>query len=517
MRTRQIAGTTAFLIAVLGSFPIRADVPVRVISSQKKLTEGVEIGVFHRVNSDADFLKVERTGRFDSRGACEVQLPAGRYRFEALAANEGSLLCIRSVEINVGDEPVMVQLPNAILARAKCLHKGKLLKILQLAVRSLGGRSEARLQTSRRINAAKIYASAHEKLNISFVGYGNNALVSGSASIEVEETIEIVAGGDGWHATKIQLHKDSERMALARASLVFPASEVVIPVSEDTSIVSNRAVIRLRYELRNRKGHRLVTLNSFLDLSNREEFSIGGPLRESTWATVLSKDNGEKSLYSGASLVDSEGCEVDQEKSIIGWEVALRMNTGSELPKNPLESDAIEALGVPSETLAYQLRWEWGSYHESESAPAALQKIDTGQFVIHVPPPWRRQTTAYLGYLDRIRNILMKKTGRDGPKQIVVRWRTNTHKAKARVGGKNAWVSMPFEGLRKAGDPYTGPWFLIHELLHNFGYHHGEEMRRLKEEGDFVLTGARWREEFEPQATSPLSAAISRAASSLDD
>lgn len=518
MRAQQFAKAMTVLVAVFGSFPARADVPVRIVSSQQQLTQGVEIGVFRRgEEEEADFLKIKTTATFDRRGGCELQLPTGRYRFEALAAKEGSLLCIRSEELEISDKPVTVRLPKAIQGRVTCQYQGQLLQIRQMAIRSLGGRSEARFQSSHRLKATKLYASPHEKLNLSFVGFDNDALVAGSACTEAEKKIEIVAGGDGWHLAKLRLHEESKPLALARATLIFPIGEEVIPVNENTTIVSNRALLRLRYELRDKKGHRLVTQNAFLDLSSGEDFMIGGPLRQSTWAVVLSRDSGEKSLYHGASLLDSEGCEVDQKESRIGWQATLRMKDGGELPKNPLEPEAIEALGKPSETLAYQLQWEWGSQHATQAAPAPLQKIHTDIFVLHVPPPWRRQMFTYLGYVELIRTILIEKTGRGGPEQIDVRWRTNTHNAKARVGGKHAWISLPFEGLRKAGDPYTGPWFLIHELIHNFGYHHGEEMERLKDESDFVLTGSRWREEFEPQAQSPLAALIGNSAIFMDE
>jgi hypothetical protein len=51
---------------------------------------------------------------------------------------------------------------------------------------------------------------------------------------------------------------------------------------------------------------------------------------------------------------------------------------------------------------------------------------------------------------------------------------------------------MPFGQLIENFDPYATPWALPHEMLHNFGYGHGERMKAAQEATKHKLELFRW-------------------------
>jgi hypothetical protein len=87
---------------------------------------------------------------------------------------------------------------------------------------------------------------------------------------------------------------------------------------------------------------------------------------------------------------------------------------------------------------------------------------------------------------------LQRTTDRKGPRKTNIRWRLNTHNAKAQVGGKQSWMSMPLSGLYQADDPFGRPWFMVHEMLHTFGYGHGGPMTTQTNIGRQELGLTRW-------------------------
>ena len=108
--------------------------------------------------------------------------------------------------------------------------------------------------------------------------------------------------------------------------------------------------------------------------------------------------------------------------------------------------------------------------------PDAWVEMKSEHFTLKAPPVWRQKGEHYLALLERSHASWRTHSGWRGPLMVGVGWRRNTHNAKAQVGGDTPWLSIPFKGLREAETPYDMPWFLVHELGHNFGYHHGPEM-----------------------------------------
>ncbi len=99
--------------------------------------------------------------------------------------------------------------------------------------------------------------------------------------------------------------------------------------------------------------------------------------------------------------------------------------------------------------------------------------------------------------LERCHALEREATGRRGPASINVNWRKNTNNAKAMIGkqkgGQNrVWCSLPFRGYEKSDSPFNVPQFVVHEMLHTFGYNHGDEMRHLQQLVKSECSHYRW-------------------------
>ena len=54
------------------------------------------------------------------------------------------------------------------------------------------------------------------------------------------------------------------------------------------------------------------------------------------------------------------------------------------------------------------------------------------------------------------------------------------HPLAGRVEGRNSEVHCHFDGYEESDDPFDIARFVAHEMLHTFGYHHGDEMYHLQ-------------------------------------
>lgn len=86
-----------------------------------------------------------------------------------------------------------------------------------------------------------------------------------------------------------------------------------------------------------------------------------------------------------------------------------------------------------------------------------------------------------------------------------IRWHRDGGAALAQVGGKSPWVNMPFTPLVRNFGVYDVPWALPHEMLHNFGYNHGEKMNAANDATIHKLGLFQWYMADHPELT-PLEA-----------
>lgn len=471
------------------------DAPVLIKATQKRGLAGLPLRVFREAQGDR-WTPVDKELVLDRAGEARLTLPPGTFRFEVLTTlSNGELLCVRSPATVVqSGKPVSVTLPAFAKHRVSMRLQGKSMRISQVSVASLGMECESWISASGK-SFVVVLAPEGEQLTLEVIGDRNDVVVAGWLSLPMERKIVFEAGGEGWYATKLRADaygrvEGAPKLRSAEVELHFPASVVQRELKDELTVWSNHRVAGFRYQLIAAPAGLLVSRGTWLDLE-QSEVTLGGPLRPEAWAAIAWKDDNKWRLQSGVSLMDAGGREIDVEASSIGWKATVQTGDGAAAPdaKQVLTEPQIKALNGSVVGLA---EWDWGGKQQYEGTAVPFAKWRSDNFTLFAPEAWRHRAITYLGYLESVRRACLAESGRGGPKHTEIRWRLNTHNAKAIVGGRHPWMSMPWRGLIQAEDPYKRPWFMTHEMVHTFGYHHGEEMDRVISLCNKSTNAARW-------------------------
>ena len=463
---------------------------VRVVNSQQRMLAGLPVQAWRSILDGSAWQKIKQEVKFDG-GSCYLNLEEGVYRFETLAVlRNGDLFCARTKEISVDQPGMTIPMPPVTKQRVVLKDRGRIMPVSQLAISSIGN-SEARWKSHSGAKHKTIYASSGDLLELNLIGGNQNLVVAAWQRFPAHKMMTISTSSK-WFETTFRIDKDTPRVKTSRVELLYPTTKLEVLPDGPFQLVTNRRIVRMKYGLILKTGQQLVTKESLVDLEETPVVNLGGLLAVDAWATVISKDNGEKRLRWEATLIDGERREVLMKDSKLSWKSTIRFNDGKEKPKNPLTDDTRKLVGKPEQTMQVMASWNWGGQQEYSEPPSPLAEYRSEHFVLCAPQSWYNRARGYLGVLERSFEACQKRTGRNGPKQIDIRWRANTHNAKARVGGRYSWMSMPFRGLERATDPFRKPWFMVHEMIHTFGYHHGPKMTQLIDESGKLIGQAKW-------------------------
>ena len=102
------------------------------------------------------------------------------------------------------------------------------------------------------------------------------------------------------------------------------------------------------------------------------------------------------------------------------------------------------------------------------------------RFHTTAPPNWDLQAANYLSRAERVFHMIEDLEGKPSKHRVEVRWHNMDGTAwGCGPSGGNAYIMMPFSGLKSSFNYYDSPWALAHEMLHTFGYGHGDKMNRM--------------------------------------
>lgn len=204
-------------------------------------------------------------------------------------------------------------------------------------------------------------------------------------------------------------------------------------------------------------------------------------------------------------MLDPGGHVLDVSRSDCRVQTTAQLVNGQPVPFGPLDSVQKEQLGNPRDTVRIKIDWIWKEPQSRQLVPESFQEVCSQHFRIFAVPFWRYQTTLYLAQLERCWVANRAVTGRPGPNFTRVDWRHNSHDARALIGRAEGgqtdlWMSMPFVGYENCMNPYEETVFMKHEMLHTFGYGHGEEMDRMEQLAGVHYRLYRWYLVDNPQA-----------------
>lgn len=497
------AGLLLFAVALsLGNSSVSFGVVVTVDASAfpSAMQSRVELKTLRWELSRRRFESVDTEWKFSSEGLLTTDLEPGGYQLELkLEGSDRPVFC-RSPRIAIKSVPVEWTIEPQVL-RVRFVHRDEPLGIRHLSVRSFDTRGEIIVHEGSEKPFAELITTSDTRLDVTVMGEDTDTLALGHALIEPKNAkagpsdellATITAAGRHWYERPVLLSPDNPPIKLAWLTLVHPRGELVVPYREGVEVVTNRPLFHLSYRLESEAGQVLVSRRCFAAVGKIKRFVLGGKLHPSGFAKVLTRLPNTKELRNAGLLTDSEGIEINLQESKIDWKESFALRRTEPLPKNPLDELELGLLGDPLDTVQIKVAWNWPETHERELKPSPFVEFRSQNFKLNAPAAWRDRAEVYLTSLEHCRSVLKRTTGRAGPKQTSIRWRLNTHNAKAQVGGNNPWMSMPLAGLYDAVDPNGHPWFMVHEMLHTFGFNHGKTMSQHQSLGNAEMSLTRW-------------------------
>ena len=465
---------------------------------QARLVEGLEPRCFRVDAATGRLSKVDAEGKFSSGGSCELSLPPGPYRFEVLAAQakENRLIALRSEVVEVDERRKQVDLPAAEPGRVRVWMDGVALRMREGAVRSLGDTGVARwtAEGGSSEGGPAIYAAKGDGMQLALTGSSERLSAIVWKRVRAATTMELRLGSAGMTSVELTMAPGGPRIASGMARFDFPDASVELPFRAGHRVVTGRREAAFGYELKAEDGRLLVVAPAHLRLEPRTVVELGGALRPAPWAFALWQDDGRFYPHWEAGLVDAAGREVRLGQSKIGFSATMRGRDGKPPAPGVLTKEEVKLWAEPEQNFVWDMRWTWGREERFSGPALALREMKSEHFVVRVPPPWTQRGENYLEQLERTHAAYRATSGRKGPRWTTVGWRQNTHNAKAQVGGETPWMSMPFQGLREAVNPYQNPWFMTHEMGHTFGYNHGAEMDAAIARTEAECERRRWAE-----------------------
>lgn len=502
--TTGLAGAIALHVTARGATPTSSpEIPppepiaFRLKSAQPELVANQKPRCL-RFAPSGEFLEatLPKKQTFDRNGECVLPLDAGFYRFEVLLADPEAnrIVVIRSDRIEVSTDHATGTLPRADKFAVRAWLDGTSLKLNQIAIRSIAPTGETRwMRTAAEKPSPELFAGGTEPPQVCLVGETSRASVAVWRRVAPEALANFHLRSTEENVVRFEIAPGSPPIKSARGWLIFPDGQMSFPVRPDHSVVVGRGHARLTYELISAGDRKLVVSNYDTPLAKQITLRLGGRLQASGWAAPIWQDNNRHYLQWQVGLIDGDGREVDRKRSKLAFESSISLSDGKPVPKNPLSKDFLKALSHSPDLLLCRASWSWAEPEKFAGAPERFIEQRSAHFRLRAPKLWAGRAAIYLQQLEGTFAALQKVTGRAGPERINLQWRNNTHNAKAQVGGKDSWMSMPFEGLRQAVNPFRNPWFMTHEMAHTFGYHHGKEMDGRVNAADREIERRRWR------------------------
>lgn len=452
------------------------------------------------------FEQADVSWSLDADGQWTAELPPGGYQIEIQGEVLGEKAFFRSPRWLVTTAAVVWAIDLQPL-KIELESQSSPLGIRHLKLRSFAPKGEVTIHEGEPIGAVRLYTTTETRLDVTIIGENQDTIALGHVKIMPThsqirgardgETFAAIAtistSGRYWYRRPVSLAEGNPPIASATLNLAHPRGELNVNHRDGLHLVTNRPYFHMSYELTAESGRKLISRKCLVSVKDLEAFQLGGPLRVSAFAKILTRLPSTKEYRVGAMLNDPSGIEIDKGRSDILWSETFIMRGNQPLPKNPPDELNLGLLGDPLETVKLAASWEWATRHEEEITPEQFVKFQSANYQLEAPAAWRDRAAIYLHQLEHCRAVLKMTTGRKGPNLTKIRWRLNTHNAKAQVGGKQSWMSMPLTGLYEAVDPFGRPWFMVHEMLHTFNYNHGKPMTEQVNIGRHELDLTRWQ------------------------
>lgn len=491
-----------------------AGLPLRVIAAKPIPAEALPDVVVHGPILPGGVVPLARPPRFDASGQARVELPVGFYIFEALAAGEdGTALAIRSATVSVPrTEPVPISAgdPQPLTLR----HQDHEVEITEVALRSAAAIGEIRWRRTAKGQVPKIVLTPGKSTGINVIGNADPIYVAAWRQVSADEPVQ-VSTDKQWNMCQFRQRDATPAARRVTAVLVFPDSRMEIPLTDAARLVTNRRFLMMGYRLELPGGECLEFDAGPYVVRHLHRFELGGAeLTPRAWAAIvpeIRKGQRTPHLVWRYDLLDPGGHRLNVRAGNCGVTGTAARADGKPLPDGPLDEEQQKSIGDPTRSVRVGIQWTWNGPQSRELSPEGFVPLRSEHFRLEAIPAWIWRSQNYLSIFERLYLHERAVTGRPGPSSVAIHWRKNAGSAAAGIGrakgGQHLGCSMPFPAYERCNDPFVAPWASAHELMHTFGYNHGEEMRSAVDPSGSLFTRYRWHIVDHPEAV-PLIAAV---------
>jgi len=503
--------TLAFLVVILSFAAVTSAEDQKLADVQVVLPKNFVLPQAHvliyRVPDDRnDWPAVQSDVAREMENEVKVSLPDGQYVAE-IGALDGSVLTL------LRSPPFIVPTTRRVTLQAEkhscgATISGKSARLRQVALRRFGN-GEVRWSAENSPPPVVLFTSPNQPYVASCVAdLAHKYLAVWTPKEAIKSPRLNFADSSAPHQLKFTLREGTPALLSSQVTLYFPDTLFRIDDPIQAVCLTNRDLAHCDYQLETKAGERLYFVGGSSRIGNHSNFEMGGPLTPRLFAAFIWSENGSGwdsgPLYTRVELVDANGRLFDGSKSQPNCRTELFFAPDKQDPV-PLEGNKPGWAGFKSDSILAKVQYSYGGRAiTSECRGEDLVPVHSEHFSIGTPSMWMFKARQYLSCLEAIRLLTIKNTGRPGPASFRVDWRSNGDGAKSIVGaweggGHDIWMSFPWWTFDSFWDPFTEPWFgnhdpyVCHEVLHAFGYHHGDEMSQLEWRAEDQYRTLRWR------------------------
>jgi hypothetical protein len=483
---------------------------VRVKGGAADLLLGAPLRIYRfPADSDAEALVVGEHA-FGAQGECLVALEAGRYQFEVLhQAGPQTLVALKTGVVQIRG-PMDVDLKPRRIEPQLIGPKDQPMTWDELLVRSCRptGAISCKVPPD---SAPTLVVSQKQSYKIHAFGHSGSDFVALWKTVAGPAVGKITLDERQWRTCTFRWQEGTPRAKEYGVVLAFPGGQMEIPRAESATFFSNRQFFNAGYWLTFSGGRKAVFAPRGNLMPPSKELLLGGKLHPVASAAIMQSDNpiilenksvkpeDAKSLWWEIIMADSQNYLLDPAASNIDWKPSISLADGRPVPsplagKLPfpfITAKTIQRLGNLKETLVARANYRLESAESVSVQPESFVERQFAHGFTRVPPYRDWNTKTYLVIAERVLNLISAAV----QKPVTAKYRTEINWwlsgcAWGGIGG--SWIKMPFDNFLHCQDWYGNPGAIVHEMLHNAGYGHRNEMNRVDRLVQHEMEQFRW-------------------------
>jgi hypothetical protein len=469
---------------------------ITVRGDPPKHLRGQPLRVLRKVSTPDEWAHVAGDVKLDDDGRVTVTLSRGRYVFEVLSVTEDGQRVLAVNASAVVDGPKSVDLKAGEPRPVSAWLDKQSIDLEQFAMRGFSLIGEARWEAKDHKGATRpeliTSAGPDEKPRVSILGRVGPTRValwevapaSGPCKLEVE--------GQALNALRFERGDVGKAWTKTTVICSFPdASEMGIELQPNARLLTNRKSFSISYCLEGQRKRVWRFQRRALELKREQTITVGGELKPSAWVGLMPGWRKGQNIAWGCLLTDPAGHILDVRRSEPKPKMTASLDDGPESSELVLAlweegGGAEEHDAKLPPRVRVTVTWDGidGQPRTERLTPAVRSMVTSDHFSIRAPAARAQQARAYLAKLEQLLTIERELTGRRGPSHVVVQLHTTRSGGMGLMGkpagGGRTWMRIPHTQFDNDDDPFATPPTVAHELLHNFGYPHGDDIKRFQ-------------------------------------